>query len=425
VPFSEQILMTLSVRNLPILQNWSCHSCSDCCRIETVVTEREKQRIEALDMAGDAEVAPGPWFERRGLGWAAQWVLRHRPDGTCVFLTAARRCRLQERFGAEAKPFVCRLFPFLLIPAGNHWRVGLRFACPSVSENRGRPMAEYDGEFARLALDLEAHVGRTGESATPPPLQAGKQVSWPDVLRLAQALMDIVQNRGVRLERRLRQCLALARTCRQARLDNLSGGKLTEFLKVMRTALDTEVPERPAELPPPGWIGRVLFRSLLAIYARKDQGEHHGPATGSRLGRMRSGWRFVRGRGEVPRVHALLPDTTFEEVAIRPALQRELDETLGRYYLVKLHSLQFCGPPNFGLPFWDGLASLMLTYPMIVWLARAFAHLGPMPAVQNAISQVDDHFGGNPILGSRLCRFYQRTLAERGELDRLVAWYSR
>jgi lysine-N-methylase len=229
----------------------------------------------------------------------------------------------------------------------------------------------------------------------------------------------------MRLERRLRQCLALARLCRQARLDNLSGGKLAEFLKVVRASLDGDVPKNADELPPPGWIGRVLFRTLLGIFARTDMGLHRGPATRSRLGRLWSGWRFVRGRGPVPRVNSFLSATTFEEVASRPALQPELDETLERYYLVKLHSLQFCGPPNFDLPLWTGLESLVLTLPIILWLSRALSPLPPQDAVQKAILLVDDHFGGNPVLGFRLIRFFLRTLSERGELEKLVAWHSR
>ena len=113
--------MTAPLRNLPVMQNWDCHGCSDCCRIEAVITGEEKQRIEALDLANDPEVAPGPWFAQGALG-SNQWRLAHRPDGGCVFLTSGNRCRLEERFGAEVKPFVCRLFPFVLIPAGNHWR---------------------------------------------------------------------------------------------------------------------------------------------------------------------------------------------------------------------------------------------------------------------------------------------------------------
>jgi lysine-N-methylase len=417
--------MTLPIRHLPVLQNWDCHSCSDCCRIEAAVGDEEKRRIEKLELAGDPEIAPGPWFERKGWRWSGRWVLRHRPDGSCVFLTASNRCRLQERFGADAKPFACRLFPFVLIPAGNQWRVGMRFSCPSAAENKGRRLSEREGELANLAQLLEQHLGRLGDSALPPPLQAGQQVPWPDVLRIVQVLVEIVQDRSMRLERRLRQCLALARLCRQARLENLNGGKLGEFLSVVRMSLDGEVPQRAADLPPPGWIGRVLFRTLLAIFARRDLGLHRGTATRSRLGRLWSGWRFVRGRGRVPHVNSFLPATTFEKVDSRTAPPAELDETLERYYVVKLNSLQFCGPPNFELPFWTGLESLVLTLPMILWLARAFSQLPPMAALHKAMLLVDDHFGGNPVLGFGVVRFFLKTLAERGELEKLVAWYSR
>ncbi len=63
--------MTLPLRNLPVLQNWDCHSCVDCCRIEAVVGDQEKQRIEKLDLAGDAEIASAPWFKRKGCGGRA------------------------------------------------------------------------------------------------------------------------------------------------------------------------------------------------------------------------------------------------------------------------------------------------------------------------------------------------------------------
>jgi hypothetical protein len=51
-----------------LTQNWDCHGCSDCCRIEAVITDREKQDIEMLDVANDPEVAPKPWFPPVGRG---------------------------------------------------------------------------------------------------------------------------------------------------------------------------------------------------------------------------------------------------------------------------------------------------------------------------------------------------------------------
>ena len=417
--------MSLPIRNLPLVQNWDCHGCGDCCReLEVIVSTEEKHAIEELRLTGDPELPAGPWFKRKGW-WSRRWALRHRPGGGCVFLTVQGRCRLHERFGPQAKPFPCRLFPFVLVYVGNHWRAGLRFLCPSVVENRGRPANEHQGDLPSLSLHLEKMAGSSVDSLPPPPLGAGQQISWRDLIRVVEALVRIVEDRSDRLERRLRKCLALGRLCQEARFDNISGGRLVEFLNVVSGALKDEVPRRPEDVPRPGWIGRLLFRTLLGVYARKDRGLNKGPATRNWLTRVWAGWRFVRGRGRIPKVNKYLANITFKEGESHNGLPADVDEILERYYLVKLNSLQFCGPPNFDLPFWRGLEALALTLPMILWLTRALAPMPPQEAVKKAISLVDDHFGGNPILGMRHFRYFQRTLGRRGEVDKLIAWYSR
>ena len=75
----------------------------------------------------------------------------------------------------------------------------------------------------------------------------------------------------------------------------------------------------------------------------------------------------------MPRVNEFLPETRFEEMERPAGPVPEIEETLERYYAVKLNSLQFCGPSNFDLTILTGLDSLVLTLPMILWLRRAFA----------------------------------------------------
>ncbi len=419
--------MSFPLKNLPVMQNWDCHSCGDCCRrLEGVITEEEKVRIEALDLANDPEVAPKPWFAPLVGRGTKKWTLKHRPDGGCVFLTAGNHCRLQERFGAEVKPFVCRLFPFMLIPAGNQWRVGMRFSCPSAAANAGRPVSNAEKDLVRLSHLLEKHEGRSADSAPAPLLQAGQQLPWADVARVVQVLVEIVQDRSDRIERRLRKCLAVARVCRKAKLDGLKGKGLSEFLQVLRAAVDTDVAREAGDVPPPDrMLGKVLFRVLLPIFARRERDVHRAKGIRRGLSRVRDGWRFARGRGRVPRINEFLPEISFDAVEQSSGMPAEVDETLERYYVVKLNSLQFCGPPNFNMPLWAGLESLVLTLPMILWLSRAFTGLAPVKAVEQAIQVVDDHFGGDQMLALPHVRFAMLTLAERGELEKLVAWYGR
>ncbi len=171
--------MALPIRQLPLVQNWDCRACGDCCReLEAVITDDEKRRLEALDLAGDPEVGAGPWFSRVSW-WSKTWRLKHRPEGGCVFLTSGNHCRLHERFGADVKPFACRLFPFLLNPAGDHWRMGVRFSCPSAAENKGRPLGDYQAELVTYSQLLEKHVGREGAARSRPLFRAASMSRGP------------------------------------------------------------------------------------------------------------------------------------------------------------------------------------------------------------------------------------------------------
>ena len=416
--------MPLPVRSLPVLQNFDCHGCTDCCREYRVpVTDAERQRISALEWGDEPALEGVPLFAREGGWFSKRYRLNQRADGTCVFLDANGGCRIHARHGPEAKPLACRIYPFVLVPAGDHWRVGMRYACPSVTANKGRPLSVHNADLRLYAEGLEEQEGIARTVVPAPVLQRGQSAAWPDLLLFTKALVGIVGEEGTPLERRLRKCLALATLCREAKFDKITGPRLREFLEIVAPSLEDDLPDASA-VPPPGWIGRVLFRQAVAIYARRDAGPDRGISRRGRLALFWAAWRFAMGSGRVPRVHGLMPATTFEEIE-KPAapLPSASEEMLTRYYRVKLESMQFCGPTNFRRNFWDGLESLVLTFPAIMWLARALHDRPREDAVAQALRIVDDNFGFNPMLGSRRQLFGLRLLASRGELARLVAWY--
>src|SRR5262249_31074491 len=141
---------------------------------------------------------------------------------------------------------------------------------------------QHDGELEQFARQLAEREGLTpqpdGSLVPPPPLLGGQRVDWPDLLRVVQALLGMLRNRREPMETRMRKCLALAQQCRMARLDQVKGERLTELLQIIQGSVEAEVPKDPASLPPPGWIGRVLFRQAVALYTRKDHGPSHGLA---------------------------------------------------------------------------------------------------------------------------------------------------
>lgn len=429
-PHHDAAPMPLPVRSLPVAQNWDCRGCASCCRSYTIpVSADERKRIEGQGWDADPGLKDTPFFLPDGHGTR----LNHRPDGACVFLGADDRCRIHAKFGPAAKPLACRVYPFLLVPAGDHWRVGLRYACPSAAENHGRPLDAHLPEVREYAALLEGD--QPGVRDRPPvPLRPGTVVPWDDVLRVAGAVAKLLGDADAPIERRWRKVLTLAALADGLKFDGggkpakaVTGGRLSEMFHVLSEAAEEETPPA-AGLPRPGRAARLVFRQVLAVYARKDHGAERGTAQRSPLGRVAAAVRFARGAGRVPRLHALLPEVSFEagEETFGP-LPEESDALLARYYRLKVQSLQFCGPTNFGVPFWDGLRSLALTFPVVMWLARVFAAGGAArpAAVERAVRVADDNFGFNRLLGMGRQKFALRLLAARDDLPQLVAWYGR
>lgn len=417
----------MQVRSLPVIQNWDCHGCGECCKTYHVrVTDAEKLRIEAMDWSADPALAGVPL-----LVWDNQlksYRLNHTADGACVFIGEGNRCKIHAAHGAAAKPMSCRIYPFALVPAGDHWRVGLRFACPSAADNKGRPLPHHLTEAKEYAALLEADAGPGVLNTPPPPLMAGQSVEWSEVLRFVKAITDEIADDSTPIEHRLRKVAALAGVCKKSQFDKVTGTRLREFLEVISGALADEVPLDAKDIPPPGWLGRMIFRQAVAIYCRKDTGPTPGVAKRSRWTRIWSAWRFARGTGRIPQLHGLMPETTFA-AAEQPAgpLSQESEALLTRYYSVKIESLQFCGATNFHRGFWAGLDSLLLTFPAVMWLARVLTtpDRSRDAAVKLAVQIVDDNFGFNALLGTPRQAWATEVLADRGELAKLIAWYAR
>lgn len=422
------------IRNLPVIQNWDCHQCGSCCTDYWVpISEEERQRIIAQGWDKEPEYRGVKLFERYGPPWRRQYRLAQTTGDRCVFLDERGLCKIHAKFGLHAKPFACRLYPYILVPHGDHWRVSMRFACPSAAANKGRCLSQAAEELDELAQEMEHWDRRPGYRrqvgaglGDPPSLDGRQRVSWNDLDLFQNAVIGIFRQHSDSLARRWLRTLALARLCRQARFDKLGGGRLREFLDLVSHAVEAEVPQDLTSYPLPTWIGRVLFRQTLSIYIRKDQGVRRGISKRGRLALMRAIWQMVRGTGKLPPLQVGLPESTFEEME-KPLgeMPPQTRAVLERYYAVKLESLQFCGPTFYGFSFWEGLDALALTFPMICWLSRGFRALGQPEATLKAVSIIDENFGYNPLLGTGRLRFALWILSFRQEIDRLIAWYAR
>jgi len=226
-----------------------------------------------------------------------------------------------------------------------------------VTDNLGRPLSAHRDDLRAFGQGLEERegVGASRNGSVPPPLQLAQYVPWSDVAQFVAAIVSILDRSQDPIEYRLRKSLALAAVCRQAKFDKLAGGRLAEFLGLVTQSL-SDVPRDAAAVGPPSWVGRILFRQMVAVYARRDFGPRQGISKEGRLALLWAAWRFARGTGPVPRVHGLMPEATFAQLE-DPAgpLPDASVELLNRYYRVKVESFQLIGPTKIKAGVWEGL----------------------------------------------------------------------
>jgi lysine-N-methylase len=422
--------MSLPPLQLPIIQNWSCHSCGGCCRQHLIeITEEERQRIAGQNWtAADgipADPPPVVWFA--GPPWKKRYRLAHRADGACVFLNEQGLCRIHAKFGEAAKPLPCQLYPYAFHPGGRKVAVSLRFSCPSVVANRGKPV-----ELQRDALKvLEAQVVPAhAETIAPPPISPRARVDWPDFHRFVQAIDEVIAQPELPLPSRLLQAVSLVRTIGQAKFDAIQGNRLVEFLQIVSGAVRAEpVSLENGDLPTRA--GRLQFRMLAAHYARRDTFEEVARGWRGRLRLLRAALTFARGRGSATPLQPAfreVPFATLEESF--GGLSPEMDSMLTRYFRVKIQGLHFCGPAYYDVPFVEGFYSLALVFPVVMWLARWLAASQSRNSlvtddVAGALAIADHHHGYSPVLGSRSSRRRVRLLTHDADLERLIIWYAR
>ena len=416
---------------LPTIQNWSCHNCSGCCRQHLIeITEEERQRILQQQWSQQDGIEPEQpvVVPHAGPPWRKRYRLAHRSDGACVFLDEKGLCKIHAKFGEQAKPLPCRIYPYVFHPAGKKLAVSLRFSCPSVVANRGKRVTQQEAEIKRIA---KAVVPEGYENAPPPGITSSERVDWSDFFRFIRVLDESFADQDVPIVVKLLRILFWIKLVEQSKFDTIRGNRLEEFLQIISEASGGEIPDDLTQCDEPSRIGRMQFRLLVAQYSRKDTFVEQGAGWSLRWKLLRAGIRFARGNGNIPPLQEIFREVPFADLE-RPfgGLPEDAEELFTRYFRVKIQGLHFCGPAYYHVPLVEGIRSLALIYPSILWLARWLAAGDnrdklEMDDVTTAMAVADHHHGFSPAFGQRNFRRRVRILSQLGEIEKLCVWYSR
>jgi Fe-S-cluster containining protein len=124
---------------------FECQGSGACCRNYHFgpLKESDVERLLALPLGEAFPHVEPPYVIERLVGAQTQRYLKS-VDHACVFLDADHRCGLHARFGAEAKPDLCRIYPIerLVTYDGIRTSDGSTCATFATSARRGRPLVE-------------------------------------------------------------------------------------------------------------------------------------------------------------------------------------------------------------------------------------------------------------------------------------------
>jgi lysine-N-methylase len=395
-------------------ENFTCHSCTNCCRDWHVeLTDDEARRIAQLKWpAGDPLQGASVLMKHAG-----KTYLSHRGDASCVFLNLDNgRCRIHEQFGPERKPLGCRLFPFQFRTTFiGEASVTARYDCPSVRRNAGLSHADALPELHRLARELQLDSGF--DELTRCHLDRDQ----------IQAVVEFISTMLGGFERDEEKAIFL--WLMGEWLTGMDPAALSRQMLAQAFAELKQLVTAAVEAPlrRPGLLQRHAFRSLLGQYLRRDEDVLNGRVTRARraiaMTRFVSGFGSFRGLGLSHPPGGLRRAKLFKSAAA--AHDPSTFALFWRMVRGKLESLQFMGSGNYGRSFIDGLRSLSLLYPLVRAVAKFSSASRGAPQIEPvdvdyAVAAIEHSFGRQPILSSRHMRSLEKLLLDQKTFMHLV-----
>ena len=415
--------MSLPIVTNEIDQRWSCHQCGHCCRGSLVyLSDEEVTRLQGQQWEADAALSGKRLMVATG-NRARPYRLAHRADGTCVFLGDDGLCRIHAKFGYEAKPTICQVFPLQLVPQDKQAVLTTRRACPSAAADKGLPIKEHLPFIKQLVRDEKLRA----EPIAAPLLKTGERRDWKTARVVLQCAADLLQDERYPPVRRLVHALQFARLLNQAKTRQLEDAKLWELARTLVQVVPDEAKTFFEERQEPKSYSKVMFRLMAIECARLHPQVHHRPRWSARIQLMRIAWKVVVGRGSTPQVDQTFPQTTFEKLE-QPlgALSPDIYRPLARMIETNSASYMYAISDRSDWTVVECIRALAILYPVGLWLLRWVTH-ERTPTVDDMLSIVValDRTQGHAGLSGGAHRWRLSMLGSQEELERLVVWYGR
>ncbi|GAG22906.1 unnamed protein product, partial [marine sediment metagenome] len=241
-------------------------SCTFCCDQpwRTLIEADKAQALDGHDFSAYPQLAGRSFYHQSKDDGEGRYRLAKGEGTRCLFLDTDDLCIIHKELGAQAKPHMCRQFPFLAAYTWVDERVSANYGCPSVQASEGARFVDQAEEVAELVPRRQ----REPKPGTSVPLDSSCLLT-PDqndaLLARAVSLFDIERDGDV--WSRFAELLALLVGVRERRMAN--AGQDDELVDLLRSGDDLpgmpEVPQIAAYAQPgqsPMGV-RLLFAATL------------------------------------------------------------------------------------------------------------------------------------------------------------------
>ncbi len=276
---------------------FACQSCNRCCSEDHLlgpVTREERDRILLgfAEKADERGADPSNFVPLPTASSDPVYLLRPR-DGSCSYLGRDGLCRVHKILGEEAKPSVCRLFPFRAVKVPDGWDAGMSLLCPTVAGGEGPDPRPEARRTVRALQVITPHLRQVPDTVL---LTDGITVPWAVYRAWETEAQQTLSDGKQELVTAWMACIdafeEMVETARAEIDDDLSLGPDLQETTAETPPLTDEI-EATVELSDPGAAADLLLRDL-ALWSELLVGlEAADPMA---LRRFRSGMLRVRER---------------------------------------------------------------------------------------------------------------------------------
>jgi Fe-S-cluster containining protein len=399
---------------------FTCQSCGDCCRGDWLIGVDDVSHGALKDAGHGDKFKPLPLPLLSG----ERMTFVRAPGGACVFLSGDNRCGIHNDLGYEAKPQVCREFPYHFVETPDGITAGLSFACSAVLNHQGVPLAEQSGAVSAVA----AGSARITPIPDPIVLYSGVDIDWPRYRAIEEGLLAVMGDETLPVPRTLLTgSLLVALAVSLARLEQRGSGRtLLSGLEEIAAARHRPLVDVAMGVRPPV---RPSLTHLAPLYTWLEFSRAKASRFGLVAALYRNYLRFRRRAGLVPDLFS--EGGSFDVAAVTSVRFDTDNPAVGGFlreywrHVVERKTLT----PTHGV--FRGYHTMLTLYAFMKWMARLRAHRDRrtetrLDDVRAAVRLVEQRF----VLHAQFARVFElspvltmlvdRQYRERGFVPRAV-----